>query len=1381
MKKTTFTTVCFSTFFIFSLGTLNAQKNSPLQRTSLKKAQSSFYQKKSTFLQKPQIKGTNKVFDLIQSKNNSNFVLTSEHISSISGVNHQYIRQAYNGIEIIGTESSLHTDKNGQIIKTNNKLIPNINKIVVKNGVNITPQQAITITSQKMSYGTPINLQKTERNKASYVNETAYQKKNSYYSKSNISSDVIPLKKVFYYNGKSDINIAYEFTIKDINSPDWFTFIVDANSGDILHKFNLMLSCNLSGDHSDHNHGHNINHKENHLDTMVLNPQPLKTSSPAMVGGGSYNVYPMPIESPGHGPRSIVTDPADANASPYGWHDVNGIAGAEYTYTRGNNTVAYDDDNGSNNASNQNDYAEGGNGLNFNFPLNTNYTGANQSEDAAVTNTFFWANIIHDVVYQYGFDEAAGNFQENNYGNGGAGGDSVYSEIQDGSGTCNANFGTPPEGNNPRMQMYVCGARDGDYDNGVIVHEYTHGISTRLTGGSGNSGCLQGNEQMGEGWGDFLGLMMTIEPGDQGPDQRGIGTWLVGQGPNGAGIRPQPYSTTNTQTYADIGGLAIPHGVGSVWSAILWKLNWALIDANGYDPDIYNGTGGNNICLALVMEGMKLQGCNPGFIDGRDGILAADTAIYGGANTDIIWQVFANSGLGVNADQGTSGSNTDGTTDTSVPPPALPRVTFATTTSTANESTDCNYTDIVVPLNIGLGASQITTASLSISGGTAESLDFQLLTDNVTFSQGASAPQDVIVRIMNDAIIEGEETIELSFTINNNGGNATTGNTNHTITITDDDFDPLTSGRSSVFEDDFESGINNWTITGNGISNFAITNNGNFPDAGYFNTDQTNLTNYAFVNDDECNCNMSAERIASTGIALTGGVTYIIEFDYAFDNQYATDSARIELSTDNQGTWPIGLDLPKTTTATGDVAAASVPWVSLTLFYTPTANETTNFSFLYGDNGDWGQGFIIDNFKLLTPAPVDVETILTNTNNQSFIISTTNEIYTYDTSTNNIIASINNINAYDFGCTTTSITRSGSSTQGYNGSTGNNLVSDKTFTIMSGDANNISDSQVSLFLTSNELTGLTNTPGLNNNNIFAYREGSNDVVPLTVSSFGNNFKLTGTFTGIDGTYYIGAEGAFKTRLAPKVFLSGPNLSSGLMDDSLRSAGYLPTTSPYSDNLTVNSSVFNTTGTNAIVDWVWIELRDTNAAISASRSALLQRDGDVVDLDGTSSLTINTPSKSFYIVVNHRNHLAAMTRIPIALSATPTSIDFTTNALGTFGSNAQKDMGNGNLGLWSGDADGDGKIAYSGPLSDINALRSQIFNDPNNSIFGGPPLANYGSSGYSNNDINMNGMTYYTGPLNDAVFIRSNIFNNPSNSIFGGPPLANYVFSQQLPQ
>ena len=90
-------------------------------------------------------------------------------------------------------------------------------------------------------------------------------------------------------------------------------------------------------------------------------------------------------------------------------------------------------------------------------------------------------------------------------------------------------------------------------------------------------------------------------------------------------------------------------------------LNWALIDQYGYDADLYNGTAGNNMAMNLVINGIKLQPCSPGFVDGRDAILQADQLLYGGANQCLIWEVFARRGLGASADQGSSNNRSDQT------------------------------------------------------------------------------------------------------------------------------------------------------------------------------------------------------------------------------------------------------------------------------------------------------------------------------------------------------------------------------------------------------------------------------------------------------------------------------------------------------------------------------------------------------------------------------------------------------------------------------------------------------------------------------------------------------------------------------------------------
>ena len=587
---------------------------------------------------------------LVKQKSNA-ITITHQHTSSVSGIKHTYLRQAINGIGVYGTESSLHTDSSGKTIVTHNNFIKTLSSTVSSNSASLSASDAIYAVASSMNYS--ING----------LEEITYEggtSKKTLFNKAAISERDIPAKLLYYYSKKTGTRITWELSIKETTGSDWWNFYLDAVSGEILYKENWTVSCNILGDHNTHNHSNNAKLENNITESI---PQSMVAETSAMAG--SYNVYPMPVESPNYGGRSVVTNPDNATASPFGWHDTNGSSGAEFTITRGNNTHAYED------GDNPGYSPDGGGGLTFNFPINETYSNADQSEDAVITNLFYWNNIIHDVVYQYGFDEASGNFQENNYGNGGAGSDYVNAEAQDGSGTCNANFGTPADGGNPTMQMYVCNSRDGDLDNGVIIHEYGHGISNRLTGGAGAAGCLGNEEQMGEGWSDYYALMMTIEPADAGPDGRPIGTWLTGSGPDGASIRTYDYSTdfgVNPHTYSDITTESIPHGVGSVWAAMLWDMTWKLIDTEGFDPDTYNGTGGNNTALVLVTEALKLQPCSPGMVDGRDAIIAADQAIYGGSHLCEIWEAFAARGLGFSADQGSTNSRSDGTQAFDLPP-----------------------------------------------------------------------------------------------------------------------------------------------------------------------------------------------------------------------------------------------------------------------------------------------------------------------------------------------------------------------------------------------------------------------------------------------------------------------------------------------------------------------------------------------------------------------------------------------------------------------------------------------------------------------------------------------------------------------------------------
>lgn len=586
----------------------------------------------------------------------SDYAITDNYINRLTGDQHVYLRQVFEGYEIMGTESAVHINSDGSLLVAHSRFENSlIKRRLGSNTPTLTAVEAVQSAASQLGYQMTESLH--------LVSQENTTDKKSVISTGGISLSEIPARLIYFLNQEGNLTLVWDLSIEHTSKVEWYNLQVDATTGQIVNKINWVNSCNFSHTHS-HDEVETTLDAEFHTEAdNGENADYVPMEEYTALLTGSYRVIAMPLESPLFGPRTLVNGATAVNttASPYGWHDTNGIPGPEYTITRGNNVNAYEDSANNNSPGFQPD---GGPSLVFDFPFNPVYSGGDPSQAAAVTNLFYWNNIIHDVTYLYGFDEVSGNFQSNNYGNGGVGNDFVRAEAQDGGGTCNANFATPVDGNPPRMQMYICGNRDGDFDNLVIIHEYGHGISNRMTGGPGSSGCLNNQEQMGEGWSDWYGLMLTMRSGDQGADARGVGTYLIGEDMGDPGIRTHPYSTdmtVNPHTYDDIKVEAVPHGVGSVWAAMLWELTWGLIDAYGFDPNIYTGTGGNNIALALVTEGLRLQPCNPGFVDGRDAILLADENLYGGANVCIIWEAFAKRGLGLSADQGSSNSRSDGT------------------------------------------------------------------------------------------------------------------------------------------------------------------------------------------------------------------------------------------------------------------------------------------------------------------------------------------------------------------------------------------------------------------------------------------------------------------------------------------------------------------------------------------------------------------------------------------------------------------------------------------------------------------------------------------------------------------------------------------------
>ncbi len=257
---------------------------------------------------------------------------------------------------------------------------------------------------------------------------------------------------------------------------------------------------------------------------------------------------------------------------------------------------------------------------------------------------------------------------------------------------------------------------------------------------------------------------------------------------------------------------------------------------------------------------------------------------------------------------------------------------------------------------------------------------------------------------------------------------------------------------------------------------------------------------------------------------------------------------------------------------------------------------------------------------------------------------------------------------------------------------------------------------------------------------------------------------------------------YEVALSPKVFLQGALLNPNTgeenwMRDDLRNAALIPTTSPY-DMSEVNGVLFMLAGQDAIVDWVQIELRDAtdNTMVIAEKSALLQRDGDIVDLDGVSPVVISVSHKNYYIVIKHSNHLGIMSANTVALTDVTTSVDFTNgNNQITYGSNAQTTFGMPTdvVAMWCGNANADTVVQYSGTTPDTPAILSEILNDPGNFL----NFPTFAVSGYNVNDVNMNGNTQYSGTNPDVPFILQNVLAHPGNFL----NFSTYQIIEQLPE
>ncbi|KAH6566999.1 hypothetical protein BASA62_006379 [Batrachochytrium salamandrivorans] len=349
--------------------------------------------------------------------------------------------------------------------------------------------------------------------------------------------NISPVKKSYKaYNGNIFV---WVFQLRDNPTTQWIEVKVNANTGDIVSKEDVKRDF-------------------------------------------TYKAIKLPNEN-AHDGFSKILSPENFQASPNGWTDGYILAG---------NNVLVRIEGGKTFKTTTKGVFNGG--FDPTLPPQTP-----RNLVAGVINAFYVANTAHDVFYEYGFTEKAGNFQQDNF---------------------------------------------------KRVHELTHGLSDRLTGGAHEDLCMTETESHGlsEGYSDIIAIIFTAKPEDTRNTRRVIGGYIGG---DSQGIRRYPYTTdmkVNPLTYQNAVGEKDPYRLGEIWATMLWEVYWNFVEEYGFSENLHDATQeqGNIIFLQLFVGTLMIQPCDPTFASAHHAMLAADDVYYGGIHKYLINEGFAKHGLG---------------------------------------------------------------------------------------------------------------------------------------------------------------------------------------------------------------------------------------------------------------------------------------------------------------------------------------------------------------------------------------------------------------------------------------------------------------------------------------------------------------------------------------------------------------------------------------------------------------------------------------------------------------------------------------------------------------------------------------------------------------
>ncbi|HYJ63641.1 MAG TPA: M36 family metallopeptidase, partial [Parafilimonas sp.] len=372
-----------------------------------------------------------------------NMRISAAYIDKTSGAYMIYVQQTYKGADVFNAVQT-YAFKNNKLVSATGRPVAKIDDMVnAKDGkASVTPANAIGKAAAELKLFVTTSL-----NEAKQINGT----KEFDFGQLNISSIHVKSKLIWLPNELTKkALLTWQVEIQPKGTPDYWLVNVDALKGNVISKMNLNVVCDWTHPKNSGEIGTNLIT----TDYTVANDE-AKTLA---IDSAKYKVIPFPKESPSVSAPVAKINPwtlagTGNNATTLKW---NSDGTTDFDSTRGNNVLAQEDRNGNNGLGNGANSTTPLPNLTFNF--SPNFSSAPtiaKNQNFAITNLFYWNNIMHDISYQYGFDEVSGNFQANNLSRGGAGNDYVFADAQDGSSSNNANFSTPADGSNPRMQMFL--------------------------------------------------------------------------------------------------------------------------------------------------------------------------------------------------------------------------------------------------------------------------------------------------------------------------------------------------------------------------------------------------------------------------------------------------------------------------------------------------------------------------------------------------------------------------------------------------------------------------------------------------------------------------------------------------------------------------------------------------------------------------------------------------------------------------------------------------------------------------------------------------------------------------------------------------------------